>query len=224
MRFASAVALVASLTAGLPLSSRYDANTIQVVIKTGDGDASIQITVTLDQLFTTPQQAVAASIFDPTAVCQAFSDSAGTSPLGEPFTAAKGVIFVNDGSVDSVASDAITVGAFLCSNSSPSPPSSPATVIIQLEQSADQFVQGTVPADGSIFLTADTNFGTLGLGFSLVKAEGADLDKIKCQAFYDAQATIVAGTFATEANGGVVLTTDRANPVTLNAFKCTVDA
>jgi hypothetical protein len=244
----SSAALLASLATALPLSSRQ-ANTIQVQIKTGDGDASIQITVTLDQLFTTPQQAVAASIDDPTAICQAFSDSAATEPLGAPFTAANGVTFVNDGSTASVASDAITIGAFLCSSSSsklqadeaktvnsgsssssPSSSSSSSssgngvTVTIELEQSADQFVQGQVPADGSVFLTAGTNFGTLGLDFNIVAAQGADVNKIKCQAFYDTSATIIAGTFATEANGGDVLTSDRSNPVTLNAFECSVVA
>jgi hypothetical protein len=97
-------------------------------------------------------------------------------------------------------------------------------VTIELEQSADQFVQGTVPADGSIFLTAGTSFGTLGLDFNIVAAQGADVNKVNCQAFYDTAATIIAGTFATEANGGVLLTSDRNNPVTLNAFKCTVGA
>jgi hypothetical protein len=242
--FFSATLFTSLATAG-PLFSRR-ADTIQVQIKTGDGDASIQVTVTLDQLFTTPQQAVAASVNDPTAVCQAFNDSAATQPLGAPFTAANGAIFVNDGSTASVASDAITIGAFLCSSSmsklladeakittpgssssSPSSPSSSgsgATVRIELEQSADQFVQGEVPADGSIFLTAGTNFGTLGLDFNIVEAQGVDVNKIKCQAFYDTAATIIAGTFATEANGGDVLTSDKNNPVTLNAFKCSVVA
>lgn len=247
------VTILASLTTALPLSVRQ-ANTIQVQIKTGDGDTSIQITITLDQLFTTPQQAVAASISDPTAVCQAFSDSTATKPLGAPFTAANDAIFVNDGSVGSVALDAITVGAFLCSSSSSklladeaktmtstsassttsssstaassstSTSSSKATVTIELEQSADQFVQGTVPTDGSIFRTAGTNFGTQGLDFNIVAAQGADMSKVKCQAFYDAAATIIAGTFATEANGGDVLTSDLSKPVTLNAFQCSVMA
>jgi hypothetical protein len=248
--FFTSATLLAGLANALPLQSRQ-ANTIQISIKTGDGDASVQISVTLDQLFTTPQQAVAASIFDPTAVCQAFSDSAATKPLGAPFNAANGVTFVNDGSVASVASDAITVGAFLCSSSSSklladetktmtsgssstssssssssssTSSSSTATVTIELEQSADQFVQGTVPANGSIFLTAGTNFGTLGLDFNIVAAQGANVNNVKCQAFYDTSATIIAGTFATEANGGDVLTTDRNNPVTVNAFICTVSA
>jgi hypothetical protein len=66
-------------------------------------------------------------------------------------------------------------------------------VTIELEQSADQFVQGTVLADGSVFLTAGTNFGTLGLDFNIVAAQGADPNKVKCQAFYDTAATIIAG-------------------------------
>jgi hypothetical protein len=113
----SSAVVLASLTTALPLSSRQ-ANTIQVQIKTGDGDAAIQITVTLDRLFTTPQKAVAASISNPTAVCQAFIDSGTTTPLGAPFMAANKAVFVNDGSTASVASDAITVGAFLRSSSS----------------------------------------------------------------------------------------------------------
>ena len=238
--------LLAGLVSALPLSS-CQANTIQVTIKTGDRDTTIQVTVTLDQLFITPQRAVAASIDDRTAVCQAFSDSAATRPLGAPFTAANSVISVNDGSTGSVASDDITVGAFLCSSSlskllgdesdtmtsgsssstslSSSSTSSHATVTIELEQSADQFVQGTVPADGSVFLTAGTQFGTLGLDFNIVDASpGVDLNKVKCQAFYDTAATIIAGSFATEENGGDVLTSDRNHPVTLNAFKCAVIA
>ena len=236
------IALVTTVSCALPLHARQ-ADTIQVSIKTGDGDSSIQITVTLDTLFTTPQQAVEASISDPTAVCQAFSDSAATTPLGASFNATTDVTFVNDGSTGSVASEAVTVGAFLCSSSvsallgdesktttsssssSSSSTLSGATVTIELEQSADQFVQGTVPADGSIFLTAGTQFGTLGLDFNIVDAsEGTDVNQVTCQAFYDAAATVIAGTFATEANGGDVLTSDRNTPVTVNAFVCSVGA
>jgi hypothetical protein len=73
-------------------------------------------------------------------------------------------------------------------------------------------------------LTADTIFGTLGLDFNIVEAHGADVNKVKCQAFYDTAVTIIVGTFATKANGGDVLTRDKNRPVMLNAFKCTVGA
>ena len=82
-----------------------------------------------------------------------------------------------------------------------------------------------MPADGSIFLTAGTQFGTLELDFDIADAsEGTDVNRVKCQAFYDVDATVVAGTFATEANGGDVLTSDRNTPVTVNAFVCSVGA
>lgn len=92
---------------------------------------------------------------------------------------------------------------------------------MQLEQSADQFVQGTIPADVS---DAGTVFGTLGLGLSSIVAgsPGTDVDNVTCQVLYDTAATVVAGTLATEANVVDVLTSDRNEPVTLNPFKCYV--
>lgn len=238
-------AVLTGLATALPLLARD--NTIIISIKTGDGDSSTQVQVTPDVLFTTPTTAVAASLDDSSSICQAFSDSAATKPLGAPFTGAAAANFVNDGSTASVAADAITIGAFLCSTSASSlladeaktmtstssttssaPPTTSSSsggnvvVTIQLEQSADQFVQGSVPGDGSTFLTAGTNFGTLGLDFEIVDATGADPNKIKCQAYWDTAATTVAGTFATEANGGDILTMDRNNPATFNAFKCSV--
>jgi hypothetical protein len=71
-------------------------------------------------------------------------------------------------------------------------------------------------------LATGTIFGTIGLDFNIAKAHGADVNKVKCQVFYDTAATIIVGTFAMKANGGDVLTRDKNKPVTLNTFKYTV--
>lgn len=224
--------IFAALAVAIPVPSSTD--TVQIVLKTGDGDAARGFAVTINQLFSTkdnPQvsSGVAASIDDKTAICQAFSDNAAKIPLGAPFTAAKPGSFsdTSNGGIGSVPSDAVPIGAYLCSRSADGlkgSSGSSATARVQLETESDTFFQNDVPADGSIFLTAKSNFGTTGLDLDLVDATGVDVNLVSCQAFADVAATHPIGGPATAKNGGAILTADRNHPATLNAIVCSVSA
>lgn len=147
----------AALTVAMPVST--SAKTVQLVVKTGDGDSAAGVTVTLDQVFSTLGQTqasagVSVSLDDPNAICQAFSDNAATVPLGAPFTSAAPVSFspTSDGGVDSNIKDAVPIGAFLCSNSAnglkkgtPGSSTSRATARLQLEIESDTFQNDVRP-------------------------------------------------------------------------------
>jgi hypothetical protein len=125
-----------------------------------------------DNYFTDDAQAnegVSASVDDPKAICQAFSDTAATKTLGQPFKFGTDSSFTNasDGGVDSNADDAVPIGAFLCSDSlaklqqesggkssseSGNQTGSGATIRVQVESDFDTFVQADVPV-GKLVLT-----------------------------------------------------------------------
>lgn len=221
MKTTSILIASASLFAalGLAMPLKASSETVQIVVKTGDGDSAAGLTVTINQVFSTANnplvsKGVAATIDDPIATCQAFSDNAGTIPLGKPFTAKTPASFsaTSSGGTESKPEDAVPIGAFLCTNS-PSVPST-ASVRVQLEIESDTFIQRDVPADGSRLLIPTT-----GLDMSVVDATGVDVNKVSCQAFADVAAKHPVGKPATSARE-VILTTNSNKPVTINAIVC----
>ena len=243
----SASVLVAFASAiPMPLSTprQSAAAPIEITFKNGDGDSATTFSVTADQLLSTAGNSqlsagVAATISDPTAACQAFSDNAGTKPLGAPFTSTVAGSFTNlaNGGVDSVLADAVPVGAFLCSETADglkkdetalttsfaSSSTAGSTVRVQIEIEADTIVQNDVPIDGSIFLTHTSSFGVTGLDASLVSATGIDVTKVSCQAFADQKATKIIGTPLT-AGVEAIFSADRNAPAIVKALKCSITA
>ena len=225
MKTTSILIASASLFAalGLAMPLKASSETVQVVVKTGDGDAAAGLTVTINQVFSTANnraasKGVAATISDPTATCQAFSDNAGTVRLGKPFTANTPASFSakSSGGVDSKPEDAVPIGAFLCSNSPNVPSAAPpvASARVQLEIESDTFIQREVPVNGSIF-----RIPTTGLDMSIVSATGVNVNRVSCQAFADVAAKQPVGKPATSA-GDVTLTANNNKPVTINAIVC----
>ena len=221
MKTTSILIASASLFAALGLAVPVPASseTVQIVLKTGDGDTAVGLTVTLNQVFSTADnrqgsKGVAATVEDPTAVCQAFSDNAGTIRLGSPFTADKPASFsaTSNGGTGSNPDDAVPIGAFLCSNSASVP--STASARVQLEIESDTFIQRDIPADGSIF-----KIDTTGLDLSVVEATDVDVNAVSCQAFADVAAKQAVGGPATSAKDAI-LTNDRTHPATINAIVC----
>lgn len=202
--------------------------TVQVVVKTGDGDSAVGLTVTINQVFSTANnlgasKGVAATISDPNVTCQTFSDNAGTIPLGSPFTADTPASFsaTSSGGTESNLNDAVPIGAFFCSNSADSLPvadgsnvPSTASARVQLEIESDTFIQRDVPADGSAF-----QIDTTGLDLSVVAATDVDVNKVSCQAFADVAAKQAVGEPATSATDAI-LTANRNQPATINAIVC----
>lgn len=230
--------LFATLSVAAPLELRAD-NTARISLRTGDGDATIQLSVVLDQVVSTADKRVAsrgvAAEVVGTGVCQAFSNNAATKPLRTPFSSSNSVSFTtaSTGGVDSLASQGVPIGAYLCSASLQSlkkdvaklvtaghatPP--PTTVIARLEVEieADTFIQDEIKADGRILLTANTRFGTQAIRASVNSATGADASKVSCQAFSDVGAKHALG----KPFGETTFTRDSNKPATLNAFICKV--
>ena len=240
--FIGSTSLLASLAVAAP--TRRSTNTIQVFLETGNGgDETRGFPVTLDQVFSTQgnrglSQGVSAFIRDPTATCQAFTDNAATIPLGNPFTSEMEASFT-DAADGSASSNAVPVGAFLCSasaeglgqaqggNGAPTgtDPTGNAqgTARVQVEVDIETFVQSEVPLN-SVFLTAQSIIGDSALELLLTRATGADVNDVSCQAFADAQATSPVGGPATAQNGGAVLSADRTSPATINAIVCSTSA
>ena len=234
---AASASLFAACSVALPAPAATSSTTVQIVVKTGDGDSAAGLTATLDQVLSTagqPQAArgVAASIDDPTVICQTFSDNAATKPLGAPFTAAKPASFsaTSNGGTGSKLADAVPLGAFLCSHSAngvkPKGPKGStggqtATARVQLETESDTFFQNDVPVDGSVFLTGKTNFGTSALDMAVVTATGVNPNEVSCQAFADKAAKKPIGGPTTVNNNGAVLSKNRNQPATINAIVCT---
>jgi len=241
----TAILFFAALASAVPLQTRQSSTAI-IVIKTGDGDSSVTFSLPLDTLTATMASAssgVAASVDQSGVFCQAFSDAAGKTPLGNIFDSTTDAAFStnSNGNTGSSLADAVPIGAFLCSNSKakltgstttapPSPTTSAAstssssssttaTIRLQLEQSANQFVQDDFPADASIVLTANTSFGNLGLDMSLVAAMGADLRHAHCQAYADVYAMVPVG-------GPATITTDDilsyGAPATIRSVRCVI--
>jgi len=94
------------------------------------------------------------------------------------------------------------------------------TVLVQLEQSADQFVQTNIPLN-TIFATQGTVLGTIGLDLGLVSASsGAGLSHVSCQVFEDVGATVTVGNPAT-ASQDAILSANPNLPSHISAIKCT---
>lgn len=232
MKTTSILIASASLFAALGLAVPVPASgeQVQIVVKTGDGDSAAGLTVTLNQVFSTANnpvasKGVAATIDDTTATCQAFSDNAGTIPLGSPFTADKPASFsaTSSGGTESNPNDAVPIGAFLCSKSADGLPTangsnvpSTASARVQLEIESDTFIQRDVPVDGSIF-----KIKTTGIDLSVVDATDVDVKKVSCQAFTDVAAKKPVGGPATSTTDAI-LTANRNHPTTINAIVCSV--
>ncbi|MCJ1270943.1 hypothetical protein MMC22_010842 [Lobaria immixta] len=230
MKTASILIASASLFAALGLAMPVPASseTVQIVVKTGDGDSAVGLTVTINQVFSTADnlgasRGVAATIDDPTATCQAFSDNAGTIRLGKPFTADTPASFSakSSGGTESKPEDAVPIGAFFCFKSAQGAPNgggntvpSTASARVQLETESDTFIQRAVPVDGSVF-----QIDTTGLDLSVVAATDVDVNTVSCQAFADVAAQQPVGGPATSAKDAI-LTNDRTQPVAINAIVC----
>ncbi|MCJ1267370.1 hypothetical protein MMC22_007255 [Lobaria immixta] len=215
----ASASLFAALGLAIPVPASSD--TVQIVVKTGDGDAAAGLSVTLNKVFSTADQrqaskGVAATIDDPTVTCQAFSDNAGKNRQGDPFTADKPASFskTSSGGTESNPDDAVPLGAFFCSKLASGTQSSTASARVQLEIESDTFIQKDVPADGSIF-----QINTTGLDLSIVHATGVDVSAVSCQAFTDVAAKQAVGGPATSATDAI-LTNDRSQPRTINAIVC----
>lgn len=205
---------------GLAVPVPASGESVQIVVKTGDGDSAVGLTVTLNQVVSTADNrgaaaGVAASIDDPSVTCQAFRDNAGTVPLGSPFTAAAPASFsaTSSGGTESNPDDAVAIGAFFCAASSAGPHTA-ASARLQLEIESDTFIQRDVPVDGSIFPIATT-----ALDVSVVAATDVDLAHVSCQAFADLAATTPLGGPATSATTAI-LAADRNRPATISAIVC----
>jgi len=236
--FSSAAALFfAAIACSAPLSVR-DSSVI-ITIKTGDGDSATTLSVPLDQITATSGQsgqAVAASISDSGVFCQAFSDAAATKTVGPIFSAGKDASYsaTSSGGTESVSSDAVAIGSFLCSNSQAGLTGGngndnnsdsgvgilPATVRVQLEQSSDQFVQSEIPLD-TLVATGTTNLGSKGLDLSLISADGVSLNQVACQVFSDAAGNKAVGNPATSTTDAV-LSSNRNQPAAIAAIECTL--
>ena len=246
---AATILLLAAIACAAPTSVSRDTSSVTIDIKTGDGDSATTLSVNLDQVTATSgltSQAVAASISTPGVFCQAFADAVATNTIGNVFSLGSDASFssTSNGDTASQASDAVTIAAYLCSNSqagvAPKTSSSTGTnnqgsgstggsssssgsVHVQFEQSADQFVQTDIPLDNSLFPTKGSFLGDMGLDLSLVSASGADLSKVSCQAFQDAAGTVKVGNPAT-ATGDAILSANPNLPSHIEAIKCGVTA
>lgn len=215
--------LIASATLfvalGLAVPVPASSETIQVTVSTGDGDASVGLQVTLNQVFSTADnrgasKGVGARISDEGVTCQAFSDNAGTVPLGSTFTADTPASFsaTSSGGTESNPDDAVPIGAFFCSNSADgSNIPSTASARVQLEIESDTFIQRDIPVDGSSF-----QIKTTGLNLSIVTATDVDVNKVSCQAFAGELAIGEPATLANEA----ILSANRNQPTTIDAIVC----
>lgn len=230
----AATLFFAAIACAAPLSVRD--SSVLITIKTGDGDSATTISVPLDQITITSaqsNQAVAASISDSGVFCQAFSDSLATRAVGSVFSAGKDASYsaTSSGGTESVSSDAVSIGSFLCSTSlagvapsstgstsGQSGSASSGTVRVQLEQISDQFVQTELPLD-TLVATGTTNLGSRGIDLGLVSADGVDLSQVACQVFSDVAGSKPLGNAATAATDAV-LTTDRNAPATIGAIQC----
>ncbi|KAN0078638.1 hypothetical protein V8E54_005151 [Elaphomyces granulatus] len=237
--------LISSCLVSAVLAAPFIARDSSAIIqlKTGDGDTSVQVTVPLDTVFSTANDAEAkvgvnAFIVEPTsATCHAFSDNAALKPLGNDFTNTITGVFTNSNGAGDVGSDnqGVPIGAFFCSlskaavdaqvakgstSTSPPPPSSSSSATVRIENIFDHFdtaVQEDIPIN-TVFKTANSQLGNLSDQLSIVSATGVDVKTVTCQAFKDAEGKQPIGNPFT-ANKMVVLNSTGAD-VTINAIKC----
>jgi hypothetical protein len=94
-------------------------------------------------------------------------------------------------------------------------------VRVQLEQSADQFVQADVPLDNSLFSTGSNFLGNMGIDLGLVDVSGssASLAQVACQVFEDAAGTVPVGGLAT-ASADAVLAASPETPSHIQVVQC----
>lgn len=213
---------------GLAMPAPASSETVQIVLKTGDGDSAIDLTVTINQLFSTADNpgasaGVGATIDDPTATCQAFSDNAGIIPLASPFTADTPASFSATSSCGTEPNlkVAVPIGAFFCSKSAGGLPStggsnvaSTALVRVQVQVESKTFTQTDFPVDGSIVKFANTAYA-----LSIVAATDVNVNEVSCQAFADIAAKNPVGEPATSAKEAI-LTNDRNERQFIGAFVC----
>jgi hypothetical protein len=240
----AATLFFAAIACAAPLSVRDDS--VLITIKTGDGDSSTTLSVPLNQITVTSaqsDQAVAASIDDSGVFCQAFSDALATQVVGSVFSAGNAASYSasSSGGTESVSSDAVSIGSFLCStsvagvapqssssnnsgsgSSASSGSASSGTARVQLEQVSDQFVQTEIPLN-TLVATGSTNLGSQGLDLSLISADGADVSQVSCQVFADAAGKKAVGNAATAATDAI-LSANRNVPATIGAIQCSVAA
>ncbi|KAN0078632.1 hypothetical protein V8E54_005145 [Elaphomyces granulatus] len=222
-----------------PFLARDSPATIQ--LKTGDGDASVQVTVPLDTVFSTAkdgqaQVGVNAFVVEPTsATCHAFSDNAALKPLGNDFTNTVTGVFTSSNGAGEVGSknQGVPIGAFFCSlskaavdaqvakggtSTSPPPPSSSATVRIQnIFDHLDTAVQEEIPIN-TVFKTANSQLGNVSGQLSIVSATGVNVNVVTCQAFQDTEGKQPVGQPFTAKNMAVLSPT--GVDVMINAIKC----
>lgn len=138
------------------------------------------------------------SIPSSSVVCQAFTDTAGTIPLGKPFDETLPGVSI------STTATAAQIGSVFCSDAAgvqarinPAPKARPvpqaaaakASVRVQLNFESEGAAQGEVPADNSIALIRGRfATGTASSAF-IVSATGVTTDKVSCQAWKDEKAT-----------------------------------
>ncbi|OXV12224.1 hypothetical protein Egran_00015 [Elaphomyces granulatus] len=230
--------LVSAILAA-PFIARDSSAIIQ--LKTGDGDASVQVTVPLDTVFSTAndgqaQVGVNAFVVKPTgATCHAFSDNAALKPLGSDFTDTVDGVFTSTNGAGEVgsANQGVPIGAFFCSlskaavdaqvakgstSTSSPPPSSSATVRIEnIFDHFDTAVQEEIPIN-TVFKTANSQLGNVSDQLSIVSATGVDVKVVTCQAFKDTEGKQPIGQPFTVNNMAVLSST--GVDVTINAIKC----
>ncbi|KIN03074.1 hypothetical protein OIDMADRAFT_52882 [Oidiodendron maius Zn] len=109
------------LASAFPLSVRQ-ADQVNIVLQTGDGDSAQAFDIDIGKIIPTSQSGgssgVDASIGTAGVTCQAFKDAAGTTPLDSPFTSANAVFFnqcgANGDATSCVLADAVAIGAYCC--------------------------------------------------------------------------------------------------------------
>lgn len=211
--FAISSAALFYLTSAFPLSLRQ-ANQINIVLQTGDGDSSESFNIDIGQIVPTSvsggSSGVDASISTAGVTCQAFLDAAGVTPLDGSFTSASTIFFndcAKDGQATScVLADAVNIGAYCCAedaafnatclanvkssstsstSTSTSTSSNVQTVTVQLQGADELAIQVPVADNGSIVVVSgEQKFD------SAFVVEG---NNVSCQAFSDVKGTKKVG-------------------------------
>jgi len=209
--FALSSAALFYLASGFPHSIRQAAEQVTIVIQTGDGDSAVAFGIDPNTIVPTSQSGgslgVDASAETPGFTCQAFSDAAGTTPLGNTFSSTTDSAFFNNCAEGGLATscvlaDAVKIGAFCCaadadfntkclanvkSSSGSTGVSSDVTNITVELQGADELaIQLSVPDDGSIVMV-----GGKQLFDSAFIVDGAS--NVNCQTFSDVKGTKKVG-------------------------------
>lgn len=189
----STILLASTLTSAIVIPKP----TINIQLKTGDGDASIQETIVVGSLQTKQTnglvlgKAVNAEVVDAGFTCQMFSDAKGTKKLGSTFDSTTTASFTaaSDGSTASQADDAVTLGSICCASTALFPSvcgklgSSKNTFFdlrIQIDGGDELATQGEVLANGFPQKLEAPLIGEGALSVSIVQTPS----NVECQAFY----------------------------------------